>query len=346
MKNSKSILLIGNMAGRMGAGQAVCETLQLLLQERGWQVFIASPYKARLRRLFDMLRTAYVYRKSYSLAVIDTYSGKAFVWAEIVAFLLRLLKKPYILALYGGNLPNFAKGHPERVRRLFHSAKIVISPSEYTRVLMLPYRSDIRVLSYGVDHSSFHFRERTKPTPDLITIRAFHNIYNLSMAPKVLAKLVGEFPDARLVMTGGNKHDGSWELVQDTAQNHGVADRVSMLGFVSREELPSLLDQAGVLLNTPNVDNTPVSLLEAMACGLCIVSTNVGGIPYLLDDGINGLLVPPDNPDAMAAAVRQVLTDTEFASNLSLNARKKAEQFDWSVLLPQWEKLFVEVAQN
>ena len=100
------------------------------------------------------------------------------------------------------------------------------------------------------------------------------------------------------------------------------------------------MNQGDVFINTTNIDNTPVSLLEAMACGLCVVSTNVGGLPYLIEDGVDALLVPPDDSQAMAAAVRRILTEPGLAARLSSNARKKIERFDRSVILPQWEELF------
>jgi glycosyltransferase involved in cell wall biosynthesis len=103
------------------------------------------------------------------------------------------------------------------------------------------------------------------------------------------------------------------------------------------------MSQGDIFLNTTNVDNTPVSVLEALACGLCVVSTDVGGIPYLLEHEEDALLVPPDDAEAMAAAVRRVLTEPGLAERLSRNARKKAEGFDWSVVLPQWERLLLEV---
>ena len=80
-----------------------------------------------------------------------------------------------------------------------------------------------------------------------------------------------------------------------------------------------------------------------MASGLCIVSTNVGGIPYLIEDEMEGLLVPPNDPAAMAAAVRRILTEPGLAARLSSNARKKSEQFDWSIILPKWEELLREI---
>lgn len=94
------------------------------------------------------------------------------------------------------------------------------------------------------------------------------------------------------------------------------------------------------------MDNAPVTVTEAMACGLCVVSTAVGGIPYLLTHEEDALLVPPNDPEAMAAAVRRILAEPGLARRLSENARKKTEKFDWSVILPQWEALLTSVAQS
>jgi glycosyltransferase involved in cell wall biosynthesis len=77
---------------------------------------------------------------------------------------------------------------------------------------------------------------------------------------------------------------------------------------------------------------------------LCVVSTNVGGIPYLLADGDDALLVPPDDPEAMAGAVERILTEPGLAARLSQDGRRKVEQFDWDIILRQWEELLTAVA--
>ena len=99
-------------------------------------------------------------------------------------------------------------------------------------------------------------------------------------------------------------------------------------------------------MNTTNVDNTPLSVLEAQAAGLCVVSTNVGGLPYLLADGHDALLVPPDDPAAMAEAVRRAISEPGLAASLSRNGRAKAEEFDWTCVLPRWESLFEQAGRG
>lgn len=85
--------------------------------------------------------------------------------------------------------------------------------------------------------------------------------------------------------------------------------------------------------------------MEAAATGLCIITTDVGELSYLWTDGLDALLVPPDDPTAMAEAVRRVLTTPKLAKHLSQNARQRAVHFDWSLILPQWEVLLRKVSR-
>jgi glycosyltransferase involved in cell wall biosynthesis len=105
-----------------------------------------------------------------------------------------------------------------------------------------------------------------------------------------------------------------------------------------------VLSEGDIFLNTTNHESFGVSVMEAAACGLCIVSTNVGELSLLWQDGHDSLLVQPDDHEAMASAVRGILCEPKLAERLSRNARAKAEQFDWSKILPQWEALLQEVA--
>jgi glycosyltransferase involved in cell wall biosynthesis len=338
------VLLVGNFLSATKGTRSVCEDLALQLKTAGWSVITTSFRPGRLGRLFDFLLTVWRCRNQYHVAHVDVYSGPAFVWAEIVCWALRMLKKPYVLTLRGGNLPSFAQKTGERVPRLLQSSPVVTTPSAYLFEHMRPYHKELVLLPNPLDLEKYLFKHRVHPFPKLVWLRAFHNIYNPSLAVQVVAQLARDFPEVRLVMMGPDKGDGSFEQMKGLASQLGVDDRLTCTGPVTKEEIPNLLDQGDIFLNTPRVDNTPVSVLEAMACGLCIVSTNVGGIPYLIKDESDALLVPNGDAGTMAQAVRRFLTEDGLAERLSKNARRKVEQFDWSSILPKWEKILMEVA--
>lgn len=345
-KSSYGILLVSNLFSVGNTYGGVCKELATRLSESGWQVTTTSAQHNRLLRPVDMLAATWRARHNYVLAQVDLFSGPAFIWAEAVCWLLRQLRKPYVLTLHGGNLPAFAQRRPQRARRLLDSAAAVTSPSRYLCDQMGIYRSDIVLLPNPLELDNYLFVERLNPQPSLVWLRAFSSGYNPSLAASVVALLKRDFPEIHLLMIGPDKGDGSFESFQQTVKSLGVESQVKCPGAVVRRDVPLWLNKGDIFLNTTDVDNTPVSIMEAMACGLCIVSTNVGGIPYLLDHEQNALLVPSNDPDAMAAAMRRILTEPGLAAQLSYNARRKAEQFDWETILRKWEMLFVEVMEG
>jgi glycosyltransferase involved in cell wall biosynthesis len=335
-----SILLVGTFFSHINGFRSGCEDLAAYCRKKGWNVITTSHHLARIPRLLDILSTIWRYKNTYQVARIDVYSGPAFLWAESAAWLLKRLRKSFILTLHGGNLPVFAARWPTRVNRLLQSADIITTPSRYLLENIPLHNDRTRLIPNHINLASFTFKVREIPRPNIIWMRAFHTIYNPTLAPRVLAQLLPEFPHAHLVMAGPDKGDGSLQETIRISDTLGVTSRLELPGGIPKRDVPNWLTNGDIFINTTNIDNTPISVLEAMACGLRVVSTNVGGIPYLLENGHDALLVPPDDPQAMAAAVLRILTEPGLAKRLSTNARKKVEKFDLSVVMPQWEAIF------
>jgi glycosyltransferase involved in cell wall biosynthesis len=333
-----AVLLVGNFLSASGRTPQVCEMVAIRLMAAGWEVRTTSSRHSRLARLLDMVATIWRERDVYRVAHVDVFSGPAFLWAEVACWALRRAGRPYGLTLHGGRLPAFAQRNPARVRRLLRSAAWVTAPSEYLRAAIRSHREDVELLPNALDTGAYPFRLRTRPAPRIVWVRSFHDIYNPALAVQVMNLLRPDFPEIRLTMVGPDK-DGSLDRTRAEARRLGVAEHVDFPGGVPKSSVPEWLDRGDIFLNTTSVDNTPVSVLEAMACGLCVVSTNVGGIPYLLDDGRDALLVRPGDPVAMAEAVRRLLTETGLAEELSRKARAKAERLDWARVLPRWKEL-------
>jgi glycosyltransferase involved in cell wall biosynthesis len=119
----------------------------------------------------------------------------------------------------------------------------------------------------------------------------------------------------------------------------GVFEAIRFVGFLDMAGKAREGSLAEVFLNTNRIDNMPVSVVEACAMGIPVVSTAVGGVPDLLQDGETGLLVPDDDDGAMAAAVKRLLRDPVLAGRLSLNGRQLAESCSWEAVRPQWEEV-------
>lgn len=340
------LLMVSSFVSHQNGSHSVAEDLANQLRNETDRVICVSPYRSGLLRGLHMAATALWRRQEYDLAIVGLYSGRAFLWGEAISSLLKLLGRPFIVSLHGGALPQFAARHSERVKNCLRKAAAVTAPSHYLIEQMRPYCDEILLLPNPIELERYEFRPRVEPQSKLIWLRALHEIYNPEMAIQVAAKLRSEFPALHLTMAGPDKGDGSWQRVAEAAQASGVQDRLLMPGGIANSEVPQWLNRGDIFLNTTNVDNTPVSVIEAMACGLCIVSTNAGGLPYLLEDGKDALLVPPNDSGSMAAAVRRLLTEPGLAERLSRNARRKAESFDWAAILPQWKALLQRVAKS
>lgn len=344
--STKTVLYVGNHLSLSGKNSGISEQLSPRLEKRGWNLILTSRYSRKIFRLFDMLLTVLTHRKFYSLAVVDVYSGLAFIWAFLCGWLLKIIGKPFILVLRGGNLPDFSLAHERFVRKLFSCANVITSTSDYLKENLNSFSQDIKIIPNAIEIQNYPFDLRGKPRPKVVWLRAFHNIYNPSMVPEILSVLRSNGIKANCIMVGPDKDDGSLQNMLEVATKLNVKDQIEVVPGVPKAKVPGELSRGDIFLNTTNYDNTPVSVIEAMACGLCVVSTDVGGLPYLLEDGVDALLVPPDDPDAMAAAVLRLLKEPNLASKLSQNARKKAEGFDWSIVLPMWEKLFKQIIED
>jgi glycosyltransferase involved in cell wall biosynthesis len=94
------------------------------------------------------------------------------------------------------------------------------------------------------------------------------------------------------------------------------------------------------MLNPTRVDNMPNSVLEALACGLPVISTNVGGVPYIVEDEQTALLVAPDNEQEMAQAIVRLCEDVDLRRQLSERGRREVAQYAWAEVWPRWRAVY------
>ena len=339
-------LIIGNfLSGSLG-NRGVCEDLAAGLRARGWPLVTASSRPRRVSRMLDMLSTSWRARRRYSVAQVDVFSGPSFYWAEAVCTLLRRYGCTYVLTLHGGALPLFAKRHPKRVRRLLGSADAVTAPSRYLIRALTPARPDIIWLPNSIDPRRFRFRQRSHARPRLVWLRAFQRDYNPVLAVQTIAVLQPEFPDVTIVMHGADRRDGSLKETSEAARALGVEAHVGMNRAVPHGDVPELLEGRDIFLNTTNYESFGVSVVEAAAAGLCIVSTDAEALGDMWTDGRDALLTPCGDSSAMAAAVRRILTKPGLAARLLRNARQTAERYDREAILTRWEELLDSVQRQ
>lgn len=333
-----SILYIGNKLSHHGFTKGVIETLGPQLVSEGFKVLYAGTKKHALPRLVEMLFSIFRYRNQVVYVLIDTYSTTAFWFAWLSGVLCRILKIKYIHILHGGNIPERLKKSPRACASIFKTSYANVAVSGYLKHAFDLSDFPAVVIPNNIDIARYPFKLRNNPKPKLLWVRSFHRIYNPNMAASVLLNLLKIYPDAELCMVGPDK-DGSLTEFRDYAQKIGVLDKIKITGVMTKKAWIKLSEQYDIFINTTNFDNTPVSVIESMALGLPVVSTRVGGIPFLLEDNADGLLTEPGNAYAMTNRIKEIIQNDALAESLSMMGRKKAETFDWEKIKIKWMEL-------
>lgn len=338
-----NVCLVGAMFGAAGRVPSPSERLGRRLAAEGYGVRLVSRHRSRIVRLLDILAALARWRRWADVAVVDVFSGSALRLNDVVTAALVALRIPAVLVLHGGNLPAYAARHPARVDRVLRRGAVV-SPSGYLASRFRRPDRDVEVIPNLLDVERYPHRRRVDAEPRLLWMRTLTPTYHPEMAIEVIGHLASSHPGASLTMAGQDR--GSGESVRATVERLGVAARVELAGFLDDAGKRRAFDRHDVFINTNRIDNMPVSVLEACASGLCVVATEVGGIPYLLEHGENALLVPDGDAAAMAAAVRRILTEPDLAARLSDGARRLALGCTWEAVGPRWRRVLATAARR
>ncbi len=332
----KKLLYIGNKLSEHGVNQTTIETLGPLLEKEDYKLIYASSKKNQLLRILDMLWIISKNRNS-DYVIIDTYSTSSFWYALATSQLCRLLRLKYIPFLHGGNLPQRLRRNPMICNMIFNHSYTCVAPSNY---LFEAFRnhgySNLTYIPNAINIGHYLNKVSKQACPKLLWVRSFAEIYNPMMAVRVLQELQKHHPEATLCMVGPDK-DGSLARTQQLADDLGVS--VIFTGKLTKQEWATLAQEYDIFINTTHFDNMPVSVIEAMALGLAVVSTDVGGIPFLLEHQNEALLVGDNQVSEMVAAIEQLIDNPNLFKELTTNARKKAITFDWEVVKKQWFKI-------
>ncbi|GGD02548.1 glycosyltransferase family 4 protein [Hyunsoonleella pacifica] len=329
----KTLIYIGNKLSHSGKTVTSIETLGRFLSNSGYNVITSSSKTNKYFRLLDMVITLFRHYKA-DYALIDVYSTSNFYFAYIISQLCRFLKIRYIPILRGGNLDKRLKKSPVKSAQIFKNAHINIAPSSY----LLSYFKEtgyqnLIYIPNTIKINKYQFKTRNFDTIRLLWVRSFSKIYNPKLAIYILKSFRDKNIAASLCMVGP-ENDGSLSEVKALAKSLNLD--VEFTGKLSKEAWHKKAENFNVFINTTNVDNTPVSVIEAMALGLPVVSTNVGGLPFLIKNNSDGILVKPNNAEEFKNAILELKNTPLLTQQIVSNARNKVEGYDWEIVKKQW----------
>lgn len=218
----------------------------------------------------------------------------------------------------------------------------IVVPSEYLRDVFARYRYRARVIRNVVNLTRFRYRDRLPLCPRLLSARNLHPYYQVDNTIKAFALLKARYPQASLTIAGYGDEE---ERLRRLAASFGTGG-IRFVGRVEPSAMPRLYDDADIFVNSSVLDNQPVSVLEAFAAGLPVVSTPTGDITAMVRDGGTGLIVPHADPGAMADAVAALLENPPRALSIARRARQEVEKFTWSRVCNEWAQVYAGAANG
>jgi len=252
----------------------------------------------------------------------------------------RALGRRVVLHYHSGE----AEDHLARWGALVHPwlrlADAIVVPSDYLRGVFERHGYRARVIPNIVDTSRFAYRDRIPLRPRLLSVRNLEPHYRVDDTLHAFSLVRRRRPGATLTIAGY----GSEEPRLRRLAAHAGLDGIRFAGRIEPGAVAALYDQADLFVNSSIVDNQPVSILEAFAAGLPVVSTATGDIPAMVRHGETGVLVPPGEPVRTADAVDALLAEPERALRLARNARREVERYAWGHVRADWAEVLFGAA--
>ena len=279
--------------------------------------------------------------------VVHAFSASywSFLLAPLPAMAVaKLYRKAVVLNYHSGEADDHLRRWPRSVSAMRRLADVIAVPSGYLVSVFARHGLRAQSIFNFVDLDRIPFRERPAlPRPHFLSNRNFEPHYNVAGVLRAFARIQAEVPDARLTVAGfGSQRD----VLHALAGELGLR-RVEFTGPVPSERMLALYDEADVYLNAPLIDNMPLSVIEAYAAGLPVVTSDAGGIPYIVRDGETGLMVPRGDDAALAAAALRLLREPDLARRLAALGREECvAKYTWGAVRDEWGDLYMGIARR
>ena len=323
------------------------QTLQLakLLREEGAMVELIQvnrPYHPHwigrlkgVRAAFRLLPyIVHLWRSANKVQLFHVMANSGWSWHLFAApaiWIARIRGTPVVLNYRGGEADSFFNKAFFWVRPSLRQTDAIIVPSGFLEAVFARRGFATSIVPNIIDFSRFMARVRCSASsevdsPSMIVTRNLEPIYDNGTALRAFNIVRRTFPSAKLTLAGSGPES---HALKQLAAKLGVADAVTFTGRVDNEAMAALYHSADVMINPSLADNMPISVLEALASGVRVVSTDVGGVPYLVEHGKTALLVPAQNPEAMANAILSLLTDPAKSKAMAKAGIESVQQYTW-----------------
>jgi glycosyltransferase involved in cell wall biosynthesis len=338
------------------AGGMANQTRQLarLLGEGGAQTFVVqtnAPYRPAWVGNVRGMRAAFrlipylvaLWRAAGQVDLLHVMANSGWSWHLFAAPALRIARLrgiPAVVNYRGGEAAEFLRASAASVRAALHGDALLAVPSGFLQEVFGRHGMRAEIIPNIVDLERFRpgpALPRVSAAPQLVVARNLEAIYGNDIAIRALPAILAACPGARLTIAGSGPE---LAVLTRLAAEQGVADAVCFTGRLDPDAMAALYREADLVLNPTRVDNMPNSVLEAMASGVPVISSAVGGVPFVIQDGVTGLLVRPDDARALADAAISLLNDAPRRAALREHALAEVARYAWGEVAPLWRDAY------
>lgn len=270
----------------------------------------------------------------YKYDVIHVFSASyaSFVIAPTPAILIaKLCRRKVLLNYHSGE----AEDHLQRWRSAVPTIRLadtVIVPSEYLVRVFEKFGLTAHAIYNLVDTGKLRFRDRSPLRPVFLSNRNFEVHYGVDRVLRAFKIIQERFPDATLEVVGDGSQRRALEALVQELQLRNTTFR----GQINPNLIGDVYDAADIYLNASEIDNQPLSILEAFLCGLPIVTTDAGGIPYMVRDGQTAMMVPRGDYVQMAERAIELLNNQSETRQMIERARQECLKYSWAAVRDAW----------
>lgn len=316
--------MIANYKPNAGGISQQVDELYNHLKAEGKDVAVFSTHGSVLKRIGQFFQLIVLSRKYHVLHVhgCSDWGMLPIVYGVLAA---KLWGKRIVATYHGGGVEEFFKRHGRFAKYWLYKADERIVLNGYLKRVFDEYHIPCVVIPNIVTFKVFPKSNKEFIGKRFISLRHLRPIYNIDCILQAFEQTQKKYPDVTLTLLG----DGPQRKELEEWTNAHRLQNVRFVGQVENEKVPQYMAEADVLLSAPHIDNMPVSVLEAMNAGLLVVSSRVGGVPYLISENEHGLLFEDNHVDELAIKMIWAIEHREEAQKMIENAQEEVKKYRW-----------------
>lgn len=332
----RKVLIIANYKKSVGGISGVIHTLMTNFNtSEEVELEIYNTKRSLISRMFLIFGLT-IKAKNFNVLHVHGCSNFGFYPIIVGVIAGKILKKKIVITYHGGLLENFINNYSIFVKFFLSKATILTVPSSFLADILEKKKVRVEHIPNPIRLNNVYFKERKKISPDIVVTRSFEEVYNIPLAIHAFSKIQETFPDSSLRLVG----DGSLEDELKTLVKKLNLKNVIFTGRISNDEIGEQLNQADIFVNPSKADNMPISLFEAFACGLPVISTDVGGIRAFIKHQHNGLLIESENIEQLVNNILFILADSKQTKSMINEGYNCMLQYSFDNLKDQYLELY------